>query len=359
MGSATVQAHVETCEARVRRDLARNDLDGLRAWLAGQRAPDIADVLDRLPEPDQARVFALLSPAEAAEVLDEAGTETTRVLLARLPAATAAGLLDRLPMDEVAELLTQDVPDRQDELLGAMSPADAAEVRDLLAYPPHSAGRLMTEQFVRVRPAMTAAETLAFLRGVDPAAAETLTNLYVMDEADRLVGVVSLREVVTAPPERRLGEMMSADVIGVAPDADQEEVAALVARYDFLGLPVVTAEGRMLGVITVDDVIDVLVEEGTEDVLRFGGIEGGAVLDQPYFTVPLWRVVRKRVGWLLLLFVAETFTGSVLRIFQDELARVVALAFFIPLLIGTGGQHRRPDRLDPDPWVGPEGDPRA
>jgi magnesium transporter len=130
---------------------------------------------------------------------------------------------------------------------------------------------------------------------------------------------------------------MSTQLVTVTPETDQEEVARLVARYDFLALPVVAPNGRMLGIITVDDVIDVLVQESTEDVLRFSGIEGGPELDQPYFTVPILRVVRKRVGWLLLLFLAETFTGSVLRFFENELAQVVALSFFIPLLIGTGG----------------------
>src|SRR5581483_8646663 len=111
----------------------------------------------------------------------------------------------------------------------------------------------------------------------------------------------------------------------------------LVARYDVLALPVVGGDGRMLGIVTVDDVIDVLVSEGTEDVMRFAGIEGGPEMDQPYFSVPLFRVVRRRVGWLLLLSLAETCTGSVLRLFESELSRVVALSFFIPLLIGTGG----------------------
>src|SRR5262249_32085650 len=123
----------------------------------------------------------------------------------------------------------------------------------------------------------------------------------------------------------------------VTPETDQEEVARLVSRYDLLALPVVDAGGHILGIVTVDDVLDVLVQEGTEDVLRFSGIEGGPEFDQPYFTIPILRVVRKRVAWLLLLFLAETFTGSVLRLFESELSRVVALSFFIPLLIGTGG----------------------
>jgi magnesium transporter len=238
-------------------------------------------------------------------------------------------------MDDVAEILTEDVPERQHELLTAMEPRDAAEVRSLLSFPPKSAGRLMTDKFVRVRPEMSAADVIAFLRRSDPEI-ESFTDLYVLNPAQQLLGVVPLRAVITSPPERRMSEIMNPHIVTVPPETDQEQVARLVARYDLLALPVV-GDGRMLGIVTVDDVIDVLVSEGTEDVLRFAGIEGGPELDQPYFSVPMLRVVRRRVGWLLLLFLAETFTGSVLRLFESELARVVALSFFIPLLIGTGG----------------------
>jgi magnesium transporter len=183
---------------------------------------------------------------------------------------------------------------------------------------------------------MTVAETLAYLRQ-EQAHVETLTNLYVVDPDNRLLGVVSLREVVVADPQRQMQDLMNRRLVTVAPEADREVVARLVSHYDYLALPVVDAAGHILGIVTVDDVIDVLVSEGTEDILRFGGMEGGGAIDQPYFTVPLAVVIRKRVGWLLLLFVAETLTGTVLRYFESELAKVVALSFFIPLLIGTGG----------------------
>jgi magnesium transporter len=326
---------VEALEQRVRNVLAANDLDGLRMLLANRHPADIAEVIDRLDDEDKIRLFRLLPPRQAADVLGETSADATRELLEHLPAEEVGDLLDSLPMDDVAEILTEDVPDRQHELLTAMEPRDAAEVRSLLSYPPKSAGRLMTDKFVRVRPEMSAADAIAFLRLIDPEI-ESFTDLYVLNPAQQLLGVVSLRAVITAPPERRMREIMNPHIVTVPPETDQEQVARLVARYDLLALPVVGA-GRMLGIVTVDDVIDVLVSEGTEDVLRFAGIEGGPELDQPYFSVPLLRVVRRRVGWLLLLFLAETFTGSVLRLFESELARVVALSFFIPLLIGTGG----------------------
>src|SRR5262249_8100922 len=141
----------------------------------------------------------------------------------------------------------------------------------------------------------------------------------------------------SAQPDTPLSGLLTRELVSVTPQTPQDEVARVVSRYDFLTLPVVSDDGRILGVVTVDDVIDVLVEEKSKTVLRFGGVEGGVEMTQPYFALRLQRVVIRRFWWLLLLFVAETATGSVLRVFQNELARVVALSFFIPLLIGTGG----------------------
>jgi len=226
------------------------------------------------------------------------------------------------------------VPEQSDDLLRETSPQVGEQVRRLLDFPKESAGRLMSEKFVQTRPEMTAGETLELLRRVH-GQTETFTDLYVTDEDGHLEGVVSLRDLVLAQPKQQLREFMTRDIVSVSPIEDQEIAARLMAHYNFLALPVVE-NGRILGIITVDDIIDVLIEEGTEDQLRFGAVEPG-ILNQPYFTTPIWRVVRSRVGWLVLLFVAETATGTVLRHFEDELAKVVALSFFIPLLIGTGG----------------------
>ncbi|MDT8306906.1 MAG: magnesium transporter [Anaerolineae bacterium] len=327
--------NLEELEQAIGRALQSGDAERLRQLLLAQHPADVADVIERQSAAAQCRLFELLSMAQAAGVLHELGTESTRQLLNCLSVEAIGDVLDAMPMDEVARVLTRDVPERQEELLSAMEPPDATEVRALLQYPPESAGRLMTEKFVRVQREMTVAETIDYLRVIDPEV-ETLTDLYVLDEEGRLVGVLSLRELMVAERHRRLDEMMTTQLVTVPPQMDQEEVAQLVSHYDFLTMPVVDTAGRMLGIITVDDIIHVLVEETTEDVLRFGAVEGG-VINQPYFTTRIWRVVRTRVGWLLLLFLAETLTGSVLRLFEDELNAVVALTFFIPLLIGTGG----------------------
>jgi magnesium transporter len=333
--SAGTITWVEALEQRVRKVIEDNDLDGLRVLLLNRHPADIADVIDRLDDDAKVTVFRLLPPRQAADVLDETSTQATRELLENLPEEQVGDLLDSLPMDDVAEILSEDVPDRVQELLAAMEPRDAAEVRSLLSFPPQSAGRLMTDKFVRVRPDMTSGEAIAYLRLIDPEV-EALSDLYVLDTAQHLLGVVSLRQVITAPADRLLREIMNSDAVTVAATTDQEEVARLVSRYDLLALPVVGAEGRMLGIITVDDVIDVLVSEGTEDVLRFGGVESGG-MDQPYFNVPIVRSVRRRVVWLLFLFLAGTLTSGVLGLFEGELAQVIELSVFIPLLIGTGG----------------------
>ena len=193
----------------------------------------------------------------------------------------------------------------------------------------------MTEHYVSLQPGMTAPAALDQVRRMD-ADAETVSELYVLDDEGRLLGVLSLRELINLSPSDRVGDHMTTRVVSVQPETDQEHVAREVAQYDILAIPVVDGRRRLLGIITVDDIIDVLVEENSEDLLRFGAVERGQV-DQPYFTVPLLRVLRNRFGWLLLLMVADTLTGAVLRQFSTRLAAVVQLSFYIPLLIGTGG----------------------
>jgi len=320
-------------EAKIRVLLDRNDQDELRRFLNSLKAPDLADVLDRLSDSERTFAFSMLSPPLAAATLAEVSPESKRLLIGTLSRQELAEVLKYLPLDDVTRLII-DVPSREKDILAEVSSEVVQEVINNLQYPPSSAGRLMTEKFVSVQPSMTAQEAIEHLREIHRDA-ETFTDVYAVDEDGHLEGVSSLRDLIMALPSQKVAEFMTTDVVTVAPTDDQELAARLIAHYNFLALPV-TREGRILGIITVDDIIDVLIEEGTEDQLRFGGVEPG-VINQPYFTTPIWRVVRSRVGWLVLLFVAETATGTVLRHFEDELARVVALSFFIPLLIGTGG----------------------
>lgn len=325
----------ETLEIRVRKALDAHTFDELRVLLEEQHPADIADIIDRLDHDDQQTVFRLLSPLQAANVLSETSAGTTRFLLEQLAPQEAREIFRHISLDDVVEILGEDAPAYQQAILVALEPHEAREVQALLAYPPRSAGRLMTEEFVRVRPEMTAAEAMNLLRQVG-AEAETITDLYVVDVYEKLMGVVTLRSLLIAAPTQRLHELMQTQPVTVFPETDQEEVARLVSQYDLFALPVVAANQRILGIITVDDVIDVLVQESTEDVLRFGAVQEGAT-DETYFDVPIWRAIRRRVGWLLLLFLTGTLTVNVLGQFEEILSQVVALSFFIPLLIGTGG----------------------
>ena len=320
-------------ENALRDYLERHDLLGLKSLLATQRAPDIADVLERFTEAERGAVFKQLEPQLAAGVLAEVGSENKRELILLLSREQLSGVLNHLPMDDITRLIV-DVPTLKEEVLADLRGPIAQEVRNNLQYPKQSAGRLMTEKFVTVTAEMTAQQAIEHLRKIHRDA-ETFTDMYIVDGDDHLEGVTSLRDLIIARPEQQLREFMVKEVISIAPNDDQEVAARLISHYNFLALPV-TRDGRILGVITVDDIIDVLIEEGTEDQLRFGAVEPG-VINQPYFTTPIWRVVRSRAGWLILLFVAETLTGTVLRHFEHELGKVVALAFFVPLLIGTGG----------------------
>jgi len=335
MANETERTEIQVLEVAVREGLEKRRRRDLRLLLAREHPNDIAVVLERLNHDQRHTVFNALSLGNQAEVLNELSPRVARQVLEDLPIPKIARILDRAPMDETARILTL-FRKRQARILEAMRPRHREDVESLFKYPPQSAGRMMTEKFARVRPGWTGQYTLRYLRRVN-ADLETLTNLYADDEQDRLVGVVSLREVVTADPKKKIEDLMNTDLVTVQPEVDREEVARLLSRYDYLAMPVVDPDGRMLGVITVDDVIDVLAAETTEDILKFGAVESGGTADESYFAIPIRTVISRRLGWLLLLFVAGTMTGSVLRFFEAELATVVALSFFIPLLIGTGG----------------------
>lgn len=328
-----IQTH--ELENRLRTLLKQGNESKIAAAVKNQHAADVANAIERLNNPQRVQVFRLLPVSKQAAVLKELGPRAVRQMLNNFAIPEIAGLIDLLPIDEAAQVLPL-FRKRRAEILAAMDPAHAADVTRLLHYPANSAGRMMTEKFVRVSGSWTAGETITKLRRMN-ANVETLTNLYVVDKSDKLLGVVSLREVVVAPVRRKLSALMSKQLVSVAPETDREEVARLVSHYDFLALPVLDRAGRVLGIIPVDDIIDVLASENAEDLLKFGAVGSEGLADEPYFSVSIRTVVTRRVGWLLLLFVAGTFTASVLQFFERELAAVVALSFFIPLLIGTGG----------------------
>jgi magnesium transporter len=306
--------------------------DDIRSLLADVHPADIASLLDQLEPEGAVIVFRLLPLETASEVLDETGSRVRQELVEKVDEERLADLLDELPMDDAAEFL-EDLDDlKAARLLDLMEPEEAEDVRELLRYEEETAGRLMTRDVVALRRNWTIAQTLDFLRNLDDT--ESLHYLYVIDRHDHLLGVVPLRELIKAKPDQTVESIMRGDVAAVSVHADQEALAEMVARYDYYAMPVVDDDNHLVGVVTVDDVLDILAEEATEDIQRLGGSEP---LDQPYFAVSVFHVVRKRIVWLLLLFVAATLTGTVIREFETELETVIALGIFIPLITGTGG----------------------
>jgi magnesium transporter len=317
-------------------ELIREHPQDLAAAVADLHPADIAELLEDLAGEDRVILFEALPPDQGAAVLSQLKGETLRLVLHSASPEKLGPQLDRLPGDEVTFLLEHLTQRQREALLAKMSPRDAAEAERLLRYAPRTAGRLMTEKFARIRPEWTVSETLEHLKKIDPEV-ETVQTLYVVDNHGHLIGDLALRKLFAAAAEKKVSDLMNKAPTAAKPDTPQEEVARLVSKYDVHAIVVVDEQHHPIGIVTVDDVIDVLIEEQTEDVLHLGAVTADSETESSYFGTPIWRAVRKRVVWLILLFVASTVTGIVLRHFEGHLTKVVALAFFIPLLIGTGG----------------------
>ena len=321
-------------------------IERIRSALERQQLPEALEILLEMHPADQAEAFRSLNEEEKSILLSHLDVQSTADLLEEMGDEQVLEAVETLSSERLADLLDEMEPDEAADLLGDLSPAqatevlaqmeDAEEVLPLLGYPDETAGGLMTTWYIALRRHTTAEQAIRFLRQVSPDT-DIPYYLYVVDRDNRLVGVVGLRELVVASPQTRMEKIMDSEVLYVTTGVDQEEVARLMSRYDLANIPVVNDQRRLVGVITYDDIVEVMEEEATEDILRLGGIETGPVIDKPYWTQRISDLVRSRFLWLLVLFVAETFTGTVLRHFQSELETVVALSFFIPLLIGTGG----------------------
>ncbi len=299
-------------------------------------APDLAELINQLTLVEAAAVVSMLPIARAVEICDQPTMRRRAAILGHLEPARAAQILKDLSADERTDIIQKMDQYERHRVVPQLSEELRAELEDLLRYPAHTAGGIMTTEFVRLEPGMSVGEALKHIRSV-AREKESIYACYVMEPTtDRLLGSVSLRDLVMAELHAPLTEIMRRKPVTVKTLDDQEAVAQKIGKYNMLAVPVLEEDGSVVGFVTVDDVLDVLIEEQTEDILRMAGVEPGA-LDKPYFDNPIMRVVRKRIGWLLLLFVGGTLTSAVLHRFEEELAAVVALTFFIPLLIGTGG----------------------
>jgi len=317
----------------------------VQALIREREEEGVRGLAERIGPPEWADLVPQLEPGEVAVLLQWLPDEEIPALLEELPPAEAARILRTLAEPEAAALLEEMDPDdaadvlenlpspEMDQILVRMRAEDAAEIRGLAAYPPDSAGGIMTPAFVAVAADATSDQAIAAIRRlVDEA--ETVNYVYVVDAERHLLGVLSLYRLLLSPGETPVRELMAPTTVRVRASADQEAAARLLTDRNLLAIPVVDDEDHLLGIITEDDVADVLQAEATEDIERLGGSQP---LNLPYRLASVPLLVRKRVIWLLLLFVAAGYTGTVLQNFQGELTDVVALSFFIPLLIGTGG----------------------
>ena len=309
---------------------------GISEQVADLPAEDLAELLNQLTLVEAAAVMMMLPVARAVELCDQPTMTRRGAILEKLDPGRAAQIVTELAADERTDVIQQMGLTERRRILAKLSNEVKAELEHLLQYEEHTAGGIMTTEFVQLDPEMTVGDAIKHIRSV-AREKESIYACYVMEpESGRLLGAVSLRDLVMAELDQPVVRIMRRRPVTVEASDDQETVAQKIAKYNLLAVPVLERDGSVVGFVTVDDVIDVLIEEQTEDILRMAAVEPGA-LDKPYFDNPIFRVVRKRIGWLMFLFVAGTLTSKVLHSFESELATVVALTFFVPLLIGTGG----------------------
>ncbi|QIA26284.1 magnesium transporter [Thermaerobacter sp. PB12/4term] len=309
------------------------DEQGALERLARLQPFDRAQVLAHMEPQDRLRLVRSMPVPLAAETLEYLEPETQYRILDHLDEPRAAALLQGMSSDTVVDLLLALHPLQAARLKAWLPPAYRERIDTLMTFPENTAGSLATIEYIAAREGWTVQQALDHVRKVGHDA-EVVSYVYVVDARGRLVRVASLRELILADPHASLTSVGRADVITVRATADREEAARLLTNYDFVALPVVDDRHRLLGIITIDDIVDVIHREATEDIQRLGG---SVPLAESYFKTPVPMLFRKRVGWLLTLFIAGAYTSTVLHHFEDLLSQVVGLTFFIPLLIGTGG----------------------
>ena len=301
--------------------------------LADMNAVDIAALLEDRSDEQTLLLFRLLPKTLAAEAFAYMEHDTQERLIGVLTDRELASVMDELNMDDAADLVDEMPANVVKRVLRMTDPADRRIINQLLLYPEDSAGSVLTTEFVDLKASMTVDEALDYIRRSGPDK-ETIYTCYVTDADRHLEGVLTVKELLLNSGDRRVGDLMETNVISVTTTEDQEQVAALFAKYDLIALPVVDSEGRLVGIITVDDVVDIMRKETTEDIEKMAAI---LPTDRPYLKTGVFETYRKRIPWLLLLMVSATFTGMIITRFETALSSVVALAAFMPMLMDTGG----------------------
>jgi magnesium transporter len=307
---------------------------------SGEHAADTARRLRGTKLPELIAELAAMTDAQAVELLEVDDFHHASEALERLPPERAVRLLEAMSADRAADALRWMPAAARDRLECSLAPETRADLETILTFPPDSAGSLMTTEFVSVLSGWNVGRVMDHVRSVEYGR-ETIYAIYVLEEATRrLLGAVGLRRLVVAEPDAPLLSLAEdRRLIAAAPATDREEVARLISRCDLLAIPFVDDAGRMLGIVTVDDVLTALVEEQSEDIQKLGGMEA---LDEPYWESSLLDIVRKRAGWLVFLFVSGMLTATAMQYFEGEIEKAVVLAVFIPLVMSSGGNSGSP-----------------
>jgi magnesium transporter len=314
----------------IRRRLGDGHPETLAALLAEAHAADLAAALRELELPEQVTVFRQLPREQAGTVLYELDDGSRLALLEALDQGEVSRILDEMPPDEAADVVETLPEDQASRILHEMPPAEAEEIQELLQYGESTAGGIMTPEFIAVHEEMTVAQALDYLR--KSVTREGVFYVYVVDDHEHLVGLVPLRRLITADPSTPVHAIRRTDVVSVTADTDQEEVARLATKHRLLAVPVVDRDHRLLGTVTIDDVISVIHEEATEDIHRLGGVSA----DETIFD-PTGKVVRRRLFWLLVNLPTAVLAATVVGLFEPSIQALAALAVFMPIVAGMGG----------------------
>ena len=317
-------------------ELLRERPEEVRELLEEIHAEDLADVVLELNDDEAGALLQRLDPDVAADIFERLPDVRQEALVEKIGLIKVARIATEMSADDRADFfsaLPDNVGEQLLETLEQHDPEAAEEVEELTRWPETSAGHLMTTDFIETSRDATAADAIKEVRrrGAD---VELINYIYVVGADNHLIGIASLRDTLLADPNDRVEEFMAENVISVTPETDQEQVAKLMAKYDMHAVPVVDAAGAVLGIITIDDIVDVIHEEQTEDLHKLGGVQP---IEEPYFDTTTWTFIKKRGMWLLFLFVGEMFTGTALRHFDSVIESVTQLSYYVPLLISTGG----------------------
>ncbi|MCL2013216.1 MAG: magnesium transporter [Cystobacterineae bacterium] len=313
--------------------LANKAFDLVRQTIEDLHPADIAEVLEEMPRESSAIIFRIMPRNQATEVFEYLPVEEQSHIVSTFGTKALASMLNEMAPDDRMRLFEELPAGVTKQALATLSPSELEVARELMGYPENSAGRYMTPEYLTLGPDMTAEEALVHIRK-HGAGRETLNMLYVVDGRGKLLDDVRLSSLVMASPETKVVDLVQHDVITISAKTDREEVVGLFEKYDRVALPVTDSEGVLVGIITVDDVLDVAKQEATEDIHGLGGVE---TLDAPYFDIGLFSLFKKRGGWLAILFFGEMFTATAMAVFEHKLAQAVVLGLFIPLIISSGG----------------------